>query len=136
MQPMSLNHLKTHFIAHVRLTRHKISKFELPVKMWCRIENYKELRPICIWTAICHRQKAGSIMLQFKIFICNQIKTMNLTEIMKHASVQTIHNKPTCKLSSINTFSASSCTPIKDWSLEFLTINLEVKRRICSHQIK
>lgn len=61
---------------------------------------------------------------------------MNTTEIMKSASLQTIQKKPTRKLSSINTFSTSSCTPIKGWSLEVSKMNLEVKQRICGNQIK
>ena len=49
--------------------------FKLPIKMRLALEDYEELGPICVWTTICHREDARSIMCQLKILICNQMKT-------------------------------------------------------------
>lgn len=43
---------------------------EVPVKMGDTFECYKELRPIGVWTTICHREKTRPTMIQFEVLIC------------------------------------------------------------------
>lgn len=86
---------------------------KIPIKMRLPPKGYEKLRPICVWTTICHREKTRSIVSQFKTLICKSQENLHDNEQCLLSMQMLKCRKFTCKLPSVNTFSTSAYKPIK-----------------------